>query len=77
MVMPAARKLFQRMELSRILDNPSRFPRLLYSAVIGESGETVSSVRGISKGDIVRIRFSDGEATATVESISERKELTL
>jgi len=57
--------------------NPLEIIARGYSAVIGESGETVSSVRGISKGDIVRIRFSDGEATATVESISERKELTL
>ena len=43
-----------------------------YSAVTSNEGELVNSVRRIATGDKINIRFSDGDAEATVEKITER-----
>lgn len=44
-----------------------------YSAVTTKRGKLIRSVSDISEHDSIRIRFSDGEADARIEKITERK----
>lgn len=46
-----------------------------YSAVTDENGEVVRSARQLSKGDTLKVRFSDGYATASVNDVFEGEPL--
>ncbi len=43
-----------------------------YGAVYAENGEVLTSVKGVNKGDVLRLRLRDGSITAKAESVEEK-----
>ena len=44
-----------------------------YGAVYSEDGQVLTSVKGIEKGQTVKVRLKDGSVTARTEEITEEK----